>query len=541
MKNESAYPAEDMPDVAVKQRRGFSIVWLIPLVAGVIAIWLAYKTISEEGPTITITFKTAEGLEAGKTSIKYRDVTLGQVDTVELTDDLSHVVVTASLDSGAEGHLTEGTQFWVVRPRLSAAGVSGLGTLISGAYIEMDPGKGSSAREFTGLEVPPLVRSTDPGRKYVLQAESLGSVAPGSPVYFRGIDVGEVLGYELAESGSDVTIYVFVAAPYDKFVRDDSHFWNASGIDVSMGAGGVNVSTESLQALLAGGIAFDTPLAATQGKPSEEGARFKLFDNLASVQEASFTDALPYLLQFDGSVRGLEVGAPVEFRGIKVGEVTDVSLRFDAKNERILIPVTIEIERDRIVPGGVKAMAAPPPPYSIAEKMVERGLRAQLQTGSLLTGQLLVNLDFYPNSPPATLKRGGKYPEIPTIPSNLAKISESATQIMDKIARLPLDGLATDVRSLLESLQGIATSPELRETLQALRETAKSASAFMTEAQSTMATADGLIGRDSELRYDLTSTFAELKSAARSIRQLADYLERHPDSLLYGKSGANYQ
>jgi paraquat-inducible protein B len=300
------------------------------------------------------------------------------------------------------------------------------------------------------------------------------------------------------------------------------------------------VSTESLQALISGGIAFDTPIEATQGKPSDEGATFKLFDNLASIREASFTDKLPYMLQFDGSVRGLEVGAPVEFRGIKVGSVTDVSLQFDAKDQRVFIPVTIEIERDRIEGGGLKKMQ-PPPPYAIAQRLVERGLRAQLQTGNLVTGQLLVNLDFYPNSPPATLKRDGRYPEIPTVPSDLAKISQSATQILDKIANLPLDELATDVRALVKALEGIATSPELAKSLQALRETGDAARVAMAQAQSTLASADNFIGPDSPLRYDLESMFAELRSAARSIRQLADYLEQNPNALIYGKRDADFQ
>jgi paraquat-inducible protein B len=531
----------NVPEVSVKTRRGFSIVWLVPLVAAVIAGWLAYKTVTEKGPEITISFKTAEGLEAGKTKVKYKDVEVGMVSEVRLSEDLSHIVVTAEMHKDAAPHLKSGTQFWVVRPRLTAGGISGLGTLISGAYVEMDPGAGKSARAFTGLETPPVIKSDVAGRRYLLRADSLGSVSPGSPIYFRGIDVGEVLGYELGPNSEGVLIQVFVKAPHDSLVREGSRFWNASGVNVTMGADGVRVQTESVQALLTGGIAFDTPFTAMQGEPSAEGSTFTLFNSFGDIGEASYTLKVPYLLHFDGSVRGLQRGAPVDFRGIKLGTVTDIRLEIDRKAGSVRIPVTIELEPQRITQvGSLEGVK----PYDFVARLVERGLRAQLKSGNLLTGQLFVALDFYPDSPPAKLERGGKYPEIPTVPTELEEMTRSVNGVLDKFASLPLDAMVKDVSSLINetrstvrSVEGLVTSPDMQQSLKALRATMEAAQGTMTKAEATLASADGMIGADSQIRYDLTQLMKELTEAARSIRLLASYLERHPDALIRGKAG----
>lgn len=344
-----------VPDAEVARSRGISIVWLAPLVAAAIGIWLAYTTLQERGPTITITFDTAEGLEAGKTKIKYKDVEVGTVGQVRIGDDLKQIVVTAQMTKGAEGYLAEGTRFWVVSPRLGAGGVSGLSTLISGVYIGVDPKQGELTTDFVGLAEPPLITSGTPGRQYVLHADRLGSISRGSPVYFRGIDVGQVVDYALADDDLSLDITVFVRAPHDRLVQADSRFWNASGFRASIGASGVQVETESVQSLLSGGVAFDTPMSAQPGEPSAENTVFSLYDSFESVTAAGFTQKIPYTVYFEDSVRGLSPGAPVEFRGMRVGTVKDVKLLIDAADDRIRIPVTIEIEPQRIeVKGGSK-------------------------------------------------------------------------------------------------------------------------------------------------------------------------------------------
>jgi paraquat-inducible protein B len=541
----SALERGELPEVEVKKRRGISLVWLIPLVAGAIAIWLGYTTLQEKGPTIKIAFDDAEGLEAGKTRVKYRNVEVGLVDQVALSEDLSHIVVTASLDKSMAAHMKEGTQFWIVRPRVGFGGVSGLGTLLSGAYVEFDPGEGQPAVDFVGLAEPPPITSQVPGTQFLLRTDRLGSIGRGAPVYYRSIPVGQVLGYELAEDKLGLTVKVFVDAPNDQLVRPGSRFWNASGVNVSVGADGVDVAMESLEALLAGGIAFDTPDIDQPGEPAAADTAFPLFASLREVTEAGFTQRIPYLVHFDGSVRGLRAGAPVEFRGIRVGTVTDVRLAIDANEDTMRIPVTLEIEPQRfgVEPGPGEQR------YVVMAALVERGLRAQLKSGNLLTGELLVDLDFHPDSPPAKLDRSGAYAEIPSVPAELEALEASVTTVLNKLAALPLPALVGDLRRAVEGIDALVTSPDTKQAVAALSQAAVRIDALIgtldqrlgplfVQAQSTLAAADGMVGADAPLRYDLNALLKELTGAARSIRVFADYLERHPDALLRGKVGA---
>ena len=240
--------ADEPPQVTIRKRRRFSVVWLVPLVAGAIAIWLGVVTLREEGPTVTIKFDTAEGLEAGKTKVKYKDVEIGTVEEIRLNDDFQGIVAVAKMTKQADAFMTAGTRFWVVRPRVGLSGVTGLGTLFSGAYIGLDPGKGSHTTTFTGLKEPPPIASDVPGRKFVLEAETLGSIGQGAPIYYNGLRVGQVLSYELNPNHQGFTIPIFVNAPYDTMVRSGSRFWNVSGVDMSISAEGVQVSLESLPA-----------------------------------------------------------------------------------------------------------------------------------------------------------------------------------------------------------------------------------------------------------------------------------------------------
>jgi paraquat-inducible protein B len=541
----SALERGELPEVEVKKRRSISLVWLIPLVAGAIAIWLAYTTLQEKGPQITLVFDNAEGLEAGKTRVKYRNVEVGLVDDVALSDDLSHIVVTASLDKSMAAHMKKGTQFWIVRPRVGFGGISGLGTLLSGAYVEFDPGEGEPARDFVGLPEPPPLTSRVPGTQFVLHTDHLGSIGRGAPVYYRSIPVGKVLGHELAENKQDLIVKVFVDAPNDQLVRPGSRFWNASGVNVSLGADGVDVAMESVEALLAGGIAFDTPDIDKPGEPAAAGTAFPLFASLREVTEAGFTQRIPYLVHFDGSVGGLRAGAPVEFRGIRVGSVTDVRLDIDAKQETVRIPVTLEIEPQRF---GIERGKEDVHPYAIMTALVGRGLRAQLKSGNLLTGELLVDLDFHPESPPAQLDRSGTYPEIPSVPAELEALQASVTTALGKLAALPLPDLIADLRRTIQGIDALVTSPDTAGTVAALNQAAVRLNSviaaldaqlgpLISQAQSTLASADGLVGADSPARYDLNALLKELTGAARSIRVFADYLERHPEALLRGKTG----
>jgi paraquat-inducible protein B len=460
----------------------------------------------------------------------------------------------------AEPLMVRDTRFWVVRPRVGLSGVSGLGTLLSGAYIEIDPGKGHAASEFVGLKEPPPVTSDMPGRRYVLEADSLGSIERGAPVYYNGLRVGQVLAYHLDAENRGFNIPIFIEAPYDQLVRVDSRFWNASGVDVSISAEGVNIGLESLPALLSGGVAFETPSIGQKGEAPPAETTFHVFASKRQIAEAAFTRKIPYIAYFDGSVRGLKPGAPVEFRGLRVGRVTDVRMVLDPKNFDIAIPVTFEIE-----PGHVDILGAAPDlaPYEGMAQFVRKGLRAQLKSGNILTGELVVSLDLHPEAPPAEIETGGLYPEIPTVPTELEEITRSVNEVLGKVASAPIPELVAEVRGVVGRLDALMTSPEAVGTLTALRQSAEDLQTLLRTADSelgplaqslertsgslsqTLDTADETLlsinrtlGEDSRLRYDLAVMLRELTTAARSIRGLTEYLERHPEALIHGKAGA---
>jgi paraquat-inducible protein B len=304
-----------------------SAVWLIPIVAAVVAIGIAVNRILNEGPTITIVFDSVAGIEAGKTVIKYKDVDIGKVTAVALSEDYAQVLVTAKMDKSAEGLMVDDARFWIVEPRITLSGISGLGTLLSGNYIGFAPGRShNSARRFDGLAGPPPITAEQPGRRFTLTAADIGSLGLGSPIYYRRLHVGKVIGYDLAADGKAMTIKIFVDAPYDRYVTAGTRFWNASGLDVSVGAGRVDVRTQSLVALLAGGLAFETPPYAAGGEPAPADAVFVLYGDRAAAMKQPESIARRYVLHTKESLRGLSAGAPVTLLGLPAGEVTDVGV-----------------------------------------------------------------------------------------------------------------------------------------------------------------------------------------------------------------------
>jgi paraquat-inducible protein B len=541
-------PTDDtLPEPVVETRRSVSLVWLIPLVAAIIGGWLAFKAISEQGPTITITFDSAEGLEAGQTKIKYKNVEVGQVETIQLSEDLSDVIVTAKLVKGSELYLTDRTRFWVVRARVAAGEVSGLETLFSGAYIALDPvPEGEPSRKFRALKKPPIVTTGDPGRQFVLRAPTLQSLDVGSPVYYRQIRVGQVIGYDLDEEGQEVNIKIFVDAPHYHRVRKNTRFWDAGGLDVSVTTAGVEIDTESFVSLMIGGVAFDTPTSLEASEPAEEGHIFRLYPNQQATKERTYTKKEYYILYFDSSVRGLTPGAPVELRGMKVGEVVDLRLEFHSKDDEFRVPVLIEIEPDRIDVVGNRPVGG----GKTLEKLVEKGLRAQLKTGNLLTGQLLVDLVFMPEAPRAKVVYSGRYAQLPTVPTPLEEITGKLASMLDRLERLPIEEIAENLRDAVKGTSQLVNSPQLSETARRLKEVVRESQVVMqtmnrdvtpalsetlAQVRSTLATVEQELERTSPFQQQLNQLLQELTTASRSIRLLADYLERHPEALLRGK------
>ena len=531
-----------------KRSRRPSVVWIIPIVAAVIGGWIAVQKILSEGPTITISFSTAEGLEEGKTKIKYNGVEVGTVTSIILSKDRKNVVATAQMAADSKDMLVEDTKFWVERPRISGGTVSGLGTLFSGAFIGMDIGKSKKERrDFVGLNQPPVVKSDAPGRFFVLESEDLDSLDYGTPLFFRRIQVGEVVAYELDKDGRKISVKVFVNAPYDQYVNAETRFWQASGIDVSLSAKGFSVQTESIVSILIGGIAFETPANAPVLPPAEENTTFKLFSDRTEAMKLPEGEAHDYVLKFEQSVRGLEPGAPVEFRGVKIGQVLSLDVEFDPKTYRFAVPVKIRtysklsdlVHSDILKPG---ANLTEKIFRTSVDRLVANGYRAQLQTGNLLTGALFVALDIFPDAPKATVDWSQEPPVFPTIPGELQQIQQGVTQLVQKLGKLPLDAVVTKLRSTLATLKaaledtdkllkafGSQVTPELKGALTGARRT------FDAAERSLNSLDNSYTGPDAPVQQDLRDALQEVTRAARALRVLADYLERNPSSILRGK------
>lgn len=531
-----------------KRRRRPSVVWIIPIVAAVIGGWIAAQKILSEGPTITISFSTAEGLEAGKTKIKYNGVEVGTVTSIILSKDRKNVVATAQMAADSKDILVEDTKFWVERPRISGGTVSGLGTLFSGAFIGMDIGKSKKERrDFVGLNQPPVVKSDAPGRFFVLESEDLDSLDYGTPLFFRRIEVGEVVAYELDKDGRKVSVKAFVNAPYDQYVNAETRFWQAGGIDVSLSAKGFSVQTESIVSILIGGIAIETPANAPVLPPAEENTTFKLFSDRTEAMKLPEGEAHDYVLKFEQSVRGLEPGAPVEFRGVKIGEVVSLDLEFNPKTYEFSLPVTVrtysklfDLFASTIDKHGQK-IAAEDFKHAV-DKLVANGYRGQLRTGNLLTGALYNAYDRFPDAPKATVDWSKQPPVFPTIPGELQQIQQSVTQIVKKIDELPIKAVVEQLRTTLSTLNlaledtdkllkafGSQVTPELKGALTGARRT------FDAAERSLNSLDNSYTGPDAPVQQDLRDALQEVTRAARALRVLADYLERNPSSILRGK------
>ena len=521
--------------VVVQSKKSISIVWIVPLVALLIGGWLAYKAITEKGPTITISFKTAEGLEAGKTKIKFKDVEVGKVEDIHLSSDLSQVIVTAQLTRESKDHLSENTRFWVVRAQVGGGEISGLGTLFSGAYIGMDPGKpGKKNLFFKGLETQPIVTTDLPGRHFMLKAERLGSLDIGKPVYFRQIKVGQVVAYEMKKDGQTVDVKIFIDAPHHERVSKNTRFWNAGGIDVSVDANGLQVNTESFVAIMIGGIAFENPKDSGPGQAAQEGEIFRLYDRREDIYKKTYVEKTRWLLYFQGSVGGLSLGAPVKFKGIPMGEVVDIKLEFDHELMAFRIPVVIEIEPERIAMTSKQTFDR----KRGNEILVGKGLRAQLKKGNLITGQLYIDLDMYPDEPPLKILYGGKYPEFPTIATNIEEITQGITSFVDKLEEFPLEQIGNNIKKTMAHLN--KSTEHLTKLMQNLDQTvAPAATATMEQSKTTLMKLDRLLSAESPTGHELKRMLSEFADAARNISVLADYLERHPDSLIFGKDKRN--
>jgi len=524
--------AEELPTPAVQNRRWIPrLVWVVPIAAAVIGISLLIKDWENAGPQITISFLSGEGVQVGKTLVKYRDVTVGQVSAVVLSADHQTVVVTANLSKDAAGLLKEDTQFWIVRPRFGVGSVSGLDTLLSGVYIGMKTGIATRhEHEFVGLENPPALAHGPHGRELQLHAARVGSLSIGSPVYFRQFQVGRVIDENLLPDGS-TRVTAFVEAPYDGFVKPVTRFWNASGIDVKLGADGLKVQTESLAAVIAGGLAFDdgpTEVVSAAVIPND----FTLYKN--ETEAMAPPDGEPHYvrMRFAQALRGLDVGAPVEFVGVNIGSVIAVDLGYERRDKSFPVVVTAKLYPRRMGDAYeiLTAQGKTESEETLAAfvgTLVQRGLRAQPRSASLLTGKLYIALDFLRTSPRVAFDASDRPVELPTVNGSFQELEANIGRLVKKVNDLPLEQIAadlhtdlTDLHETLSELHG-RVLPSAVDTLSALR--------------GMLDSANRTLDVESPLQRGLTETLLEARSTLQAVRELADYIDRHPDALLRGR------
>jgi paraquat-inducible protein B len=536
---EDTEPASLLPPAPVTRRwHGPSLVWLVPIVALAVGVALLIRALLSTGPQVTIDFHSADGLRPGKTEVRYKEVVVGRVEAVTLTDDRDRVQVSVRLDRSVVNIAVDDTRFWVVRPRIDTAGVSGIETLFSGAYIGVDAGVSTTQRrQFTGLEAPPFVLRGEPGRGFVLRTEDLGSLDVGSPIFYRRNRVGRVVGYNLDPLVDELSVQIFIEAPYDKLVNGKTRFWNASGLEVSLNTGGLTVNTQTLASVLAGGVSFERPVGTRDLPPAPDGSRFELFPDRKGALAPPDGPPQRVRMVFDQSIRGLAIGAPIDFLGIEIGSVKALRLDYDTKRKRFPVEVEAEIFPTRL--GAVReALRDPAEPeakrdIALLHRLVASGLRAQARTGNLLTGGMYIALDFPAKAQRAVLDTDTQIPAIPTVPGTLADVQPQIAEIVAKINKVPFDDIG---RNLNETLTQARTAidqlrPEAQASLAEVRRTLQSV-------QETLARADRhLLDPSAPIQRNAEQTLLDLQRAAQSLRVLADYLQRHPESLLRGKPG----
>ncbi len=533
--SESATPPA-LPPPNTHQWHGPSLVWLVPLLAVAVGVFLMVRSAMSTGPLITIDFPSADGLRAGQTEVRFKEVAVGKVETVKLSENKKQVHVSVRLDRSAANLAVEDTQFWVVKPRIDIGGVSGLETLFSGAYIGVDGGASTeSRREFSGLQNPPSFLRGEPGRGFVLSTKDLGSLDVGSPILYRRTQVGRVVGYTLNPLTDELLVRIFIEAPFEGLVNAQTRFWNASGVDLSVNANGLTLNTQTLGTVLAGGVAFERPSESANAAPAADGTRFVLFSDKKTALEPPDGQALKVRMMFDQSVRGLSVGAPIDFLGLEIGTVKSIRLNFDAKRKRYPVEVMAEIFPARLgltpETPGTDSSANAQRDRQLIKQLLDHGVQAQTRTGNLLTGQMYIAFDFVAKPAKITFDATAPIPTVPTVPGTLSEVQPQIADIVQKISKVPFDRIGHNLNGTLKEASNTISQlrPEAQKTLAEVQRT-------LISAQESLGRLDrNILDPSAPLQRGAEQTMLDLQRAAQSLRTLTDYLERHPESLVRGK------
>lgn len=514
----------ELPAVQIRRQRWPSPVWLLPLAAALISLWLLLQNWLEQGEIITVHFPSAEGIDPGNTQVRYKAVNVGKVKSVKFDANMNPLV-TLALNRDISDVLDCSAQFWVVRPRIRGAEISGITTLFSGTYIGMLPqrAEGELAENesticYQALEEPPATKPNRPGREFKLMTDSMASLDIGTPIFYKQLQVGEVINYRLSADSGQVELDVFIDEPYYRLINKNTRFWDVSGIDVRVDSVGAEVRMESLTSLLIGGIAFETSPEQNQGVPiSPSNTIFKLYPDQASSREKQYQDRLYYTVYFNGSLGGLAEKAPVEFQGIRVGQVEKIKLHLDPQSLDIRIPVLISIEPQRF--SEELSLADAP---ELMTSLVERGMRAKLENGNLLTGQRFVGLSFDEKAKPDLITKGQFYDVFPTSPTPVEELSKMASKIADDL-KSSLGGL----RQFIETGQLDRTVENANKLLLTTETTMAEAKQALTEARAVLDQLQNktLPGASQNLDKVSASLVTALAQVSTQIDQLATHLE----------------
>ncbi|NYT74623.1 intermembrane transport protein PqiB [Halomonas sp. QX-2] len=531
---------QELNKAKTSRQTRLSPIWVVPIVAIAIGLWLVYDNYASRGTQVTLTMESAEGIEAGNTLIRSRNVEVGRVQSVRLSDDLSHAVLTARIQPEVEDLLREDTRFWVVKPRIGREGISGLGTVLSGAYIQLEPGtEAAPRREFPVSDTPPVAPSGQAGLRLSLTSQLGNSLRVGDPVSYQGYTVGRIEENSFEPESRTMQHQLFIEEPYTDLVTDSTRFWTSSGVDFRLDADGVRVNVESLEALLGGGVTFGVPEDLPMGQPVEANTRFTLYADEDAAREGTFNRYLEYVLLVDETVRGLSKGAPVEFRGVRMGTVAAVPWNFTApqpdSRARFAIPVLIRVEPQRL---GIENSDIDLEEWKARfQRMFGLGLRASLKSGSLLTGALFVDLNFHRDlADEYVAERFSDRDVFPTVAGGFAQIQAQVTDLLEKLNALEVEPLLTGLDRNLQASESVLN--EVREVSTSLNQLLNdpetqavggNLNATLEELRSTL---QGL-SPSSPAYQELTTAIERLDRLMRDLQPLTRTLNDNPRALLF--------
>lgn len=514
---------------AVVRRPRFQLVWLLPIVAAIIAGYLGYRAIMERGPLLTLTFDNASGLQVGQTQLKYKAVALGTVEGIDLSQDNQHVIVKVRMDNIGERFLTSHARFWVVRPRMTLSDISSFETIVSGAYITVDPGLpgGHDQDNFIGLEQPPGVRSDEPGRTFTLTVYKLGAISTGSPVFYRGVVVGEVLGYDIGNGIGPIKVNIFVRAPFDNLVRPDSRFWNSSGVSFSIQGGVLQLQMESLQAIALGAVTFGMSPESQSETPSPDNATFHLYASQQQAEAAGYKDQVQIVTYAHDNISGLTPGSPVTVLGIEVGDVTSVNLELDTKTGKSRVKICMQLQPRRIFASDT---AVPPSQIlAVFQKFVDNGMRAEISTANYVTAQKEIALVMEPKLQPVKVTIEDGAIVLPFKDSSLATILNNTAHITAQLDQIPFAQIGENLNKLIKTTNNTLGGQQTTSLVNQLTTTLKAA-------DTSLQTLNQGFGQDSDLQRNLRQILGQTSSTLQALQALTIYLNQHPQALLFGRT-----